>query len=703
MAERVFQASKKSSTKNSDQPTHFTVNWCDLVYTVDKPLIYKLWLMLQGRVREVGSKTILKGLNGDFKSGELTALMGPSGAGKSTLLNCVSSKKQKGRSGFVGFSGENKINIAFIPQHDYFFSLLTVREALTFASKLQNSAFGSEGRNFELEDESKAPVNTENFHRTIVDSIIKRLGLEVCADTKIQNLSGGQAKRLAVGQELVAKPNILILDEPTSGLDSSSCYQTIELLRSLTQEAYPMAIVVTIHQPSANVFNLFHKIYVVSVIGKCIYDGPPREVVEFLASFGLQCPQFYNPADYLIEIASGDYGHQCLSEIATFVSKIQLERETQKTTKILDDWIGQPKFPPLPHLFYLTHRCVLCLKRDKLLFFFRLFVYASIAFLTSILFYDIGNISNGCPPESLWHLTLNTINKVHREIKTKRVLIRNNLGFLFMSEVVSMVAALLVNVVTLPLTVDAIKKESSNGWYQVSTYFAALTIADIPLQTFCSLLYCTIIYWATSQAPQFARFLLFWLTQLLLGFIGQTQGLLVGAIFAFNLTAAIFVAPLSSVPFLLFSCYLIKFADIPFYLKPLGYLSYFKYAFECILIAVFGMDRCGSEVGTKLLMIKRQVIFFLNSLFLHGLNVKGEDDDLKYLLKNTTDSMVDIAVSQFFIYEVTDEGKYNSPVLISYSLTEDQFWTNITLLIIYLIVLRFMSLVILLKQTTIYK
>ena len=108
---------------------------------------------------------------------------------------------------------------------------LTVRESLLFASKLKNE--------------------TNADHNLIVDHVIDKLLIKKCADVKPYRCSGGQLKRVLIGIELVAKPNILILDEPTSGLDSVTTSQLINTLIELTQQSEPVSVVITIHQPSA--------------------------------------------------------------------------------------------------------------------------------------------------------------------------------------------------------------------------------------------------------------------------------------------------------------------------------------------------------------------------------------------------------------------------------------------------------------------
>ena len=50
--------------------------------------------------------------------------------------------------------------------------------------------------------------------------------------------------------------------------------------------------------------------------GRCVYNGPPELLLSHLAKFGLHCPQFHNPADFIVEIACGDYTVQPINVLA---------------------------------------------------------------------------------------------------------------------------------------------------------------------------------------------------------------------------------------------------------------------------------------------------------------------------------------------------------------------------------------------------
>ncbi|KAJ6646153.1 ATP-binding cassette sub-family G member 1, partial [Pseudolycoriella hygida] len=273
----------------------------DIKYTVGK-------FSFQNRKFE--NKTILNGLTGEFKSGELTAIMGPSGAGKTTLLNILAGYVETGVTGVIKVNGKHRSNnsqsfrsfAAYIHQEDALRPYLTVCEAMTIATNLKL------GYNV-----------TKEYKSQMIKNILVLLGLEKRYKTYTGRLSGGQKKRLAIALEMINNPPIIFLDEPTTGLDSSSCTQCITLLKRLAQEG--RTIICTIHQPSALIFEMFDKLYAVAG-GNCIYQGPARQLVPFMANVGLQCPSYHNPADFLMEVASGDYGNDLTKVMSSAVEKL---------------------------------------------------------------------------------------------------------------------------------------------------------------------------------------------------------------------------------------------------------------------------------------------------------------------------------------------------------------------------------------------
>lgn len=641
--------SKVSKLSKNDR---LTVSWHDLTYTVPKSNSSGVIPCLKMRGQSEGMEKrniILKSLSGQLKSGELTAIMGPSGCGKTTLLECISGKRQSGVTGSISFSGSKDVNLSFISQNDQLLAHLSVRESLLFASRLKNhkTTNGASGKNGCIKRESitESPVfsldvvpndvngtitcikqsssglkacfkscciknghhhssncskvKKQSDHDIIVSKLLEQFGLTNCAEVKVSNCSGGQLKRLSIAQELVSKPNLLILDEPTSGLDSASCFQCIELLQQLTSHNNdsPLAVVATIHQPSARVFNMFSKVIFLSTTGRCIFQGSPSDLVIHLSSVGLQCPPFNNPADYMSEVASGEYGLENIHKLADVTSATcreivpsnVLERSDSTDVSEIDKRLNNRKHLPFfEHIRLLFKRTVLSIIRDPMLTTIRFFSHIIVAIFIGLLYGSKIGSASGCPPV----YTEDNLGSVQKHLYDDIIASGENVANLFFATMFVMYGAMLPTVLTFPLELNVFLKERRNGWYNSRTYYLAKTLADVPMQIVFPVIYGVIIFTMNGQVFSTWRLSMFLIVLILTGLVAQSQGLIVSALFMHDPNGAVFVGPMTSIPFLLFAGFFVRVKTMPSYLVCVSYFSYLRYALEALISLIYGFNRC---------------------------------------------------------------------------------------------------------------
>ncbi|KAJ3394467.1 hypothetical protein HDU84_008463 [Entophlyctis sp. JEL0112] len=242
-------------------------------------------------------QVILSGVTSKATAGSVTAILGPSGAGKSTLLDILAGKAKQGFiSGKISYDGVSADSsavrmIAYVDQDDLLLPSLTVRETLLFSANLRLP---------------EAMSKKEKSER--VDQVISTLGLTHVANSRIggfgvpgKGISGGERRRVSIGVELVTSPGILYLDEPTSGLDAFNAHAVIDALHTLAH-MHHKTVVFTVHQPRSDVYALFDRVLVLAA-GSVLYSGRGVDCAATLKEQGSPCPDGYNIADHLLDLA----------------------------------------------------------------------------------------------------------------------------------------------------------------------------------------------------------------------------------------------------------------------------------------------------------------------------------------------------------------------------------------------------------------
>ncbi|VVC35769.1 ABC transporter-like,P-loop containing nucleoside triphosphate hydrolase,AAA+ ATPase domain,ABC [Cinara cedri] len=552
-------------------------------------------------------KEILHGVTGNFQSGKLTAIMGPSGCGKSTLLNVLAGYKTSGSSGSVYLNGavrdETQMsNIScYIQQDDFVRDLLTARESMTVAANL------------------KLPTTASFLSKVrLVEDLLDALGLSIHGNTITKRLSGGQKKRLSIALELITNPSILFIDEPTTGLDSQSCSQFVSLMVNLAHNQN-RTMVCTLHQPSALLFEKFDQVYVLTA-GRCIYQGPPNLVIPYFNDRGIVCPPYHNPADFLIEVAIGDYGTDVLSKITDSTiaadeeytninlnyptkpddKESQLENEIcQKTNNIAHKklpfktkLINKP--PSYLQAYHLYLRNVIMYKRNKSYLMLRVIAHLAISLIFGYLYRGVGNDASS---------------------------MLSNMVFVYGTNLFLVYTGQMAVIVSFPLEYKVLKREHFNSWFTLFPYMISILLVEIPFQILCCVIYIIPAYVLTSQPLELMRFCYFTLFLVVTSLTSQSTGFLCGA--TLPVKVSVFIGPVFVVLLSVFG-FAIRLTDIPGPYVWLYYFSFVRASFQSVVYSMYGFGRdilpCHDEVYCHY----KNPVKFLNEMEFAQVNIYPE-------------------------------------------------------------------------------
>jgi ABC-type multidrug transport system ATPase subunit len=216
----------------------------------------------------------LDGISFSVSRGELVCVMGASGSGKSTLLKVLAGQLRP-TSGEVNLNGQSlfpnldvlKHYVSYMPQQDAFDEHLTIGENLQFAAAI------------------RAPHLSRRDRTRRLEAKLIELGLgerrdAVVGSPESKTLSGGERKRLNVGLDMIGMSDVYLFDEPTSGLSSKDSEHVLEIIRGM---AHNKIIIVTIHQPSSKIFQMFHKAILLDKGGRLVFFGTPSDMLRYFA------------------------------------------------------------------------------------------------------------------------------------------------------------------------------------------------------------------------------------------------------------------------------------------------------------------------------------------------------------------------------------------------------------------------------------
>lgn len=547
------------------------------------------------KLKKNKTKQILFNQQGVAHSGEVVAIIGASGSGKTTLMNYL--------SGFIGPEFTTKGSITFgsnkevsnkvvrgvsgyVLQEDILQTQLTVYENIEYSARF------------------KLRKLTSKSLKSKVTNAIQMLNLEKCKNTRIgtefqRGVSGGEKKRCCIGMELVNEPPILFLDEPTTGLDSVNAEDVVLCMKELAK--MNKIVISTIHQPSVDLLKMFDKIIIMHE-GMAIYSGKYDHMSGYYADHGVTIPNYVNQVEYILTCLNMNESNcKLLAETASDVKTNYFEYslveavknaclEAKKNTKA-DPIVTTTKDETVQaliksaslekngfwsSLWVQTSRTWLTFFRDKRTFGAQIIVNAFYVVLALILFRDLGTDLAG---------------------------IQNRNGVLYYLMMVMIFSMLQISSMAFSTGFTVLKKELMQGMYTPASYFIGVTVPpDLPTLIIMSCSSIGIFFISNLNFVNMNKLWNFLL--LMIGSIqaGEGFGHVLAAIFS-DPSKTVAAIPIILMPLQLFSGFLFDLDSIPEILKPISWISIFRYSLEGLVLNEFNdldcVQDCSKEATSK--------------------------------------------------------------------------------------------------------
>ncbi len=299
----------------------------------------------------VSNKIIVDQIGLTIMPGEFVGLIGPSGAGKTTLMMMMNgvTKPSDGNvlinsqslySNIDSFKGQ----IGYVPQDDIIHRELKVKESFNYTGKLR------------LDNTPETEIYAQ------VENVLEILGLNDTKETLIgsaekKGISGGQRKRVNLGQELLTEPSILFLDEPTSGLDPKTDLDVMNLLKGIASKG--KIIILTTHNITKENFEILSHLIVLTKGGKLAYFGQANKAAEY---FSVNQP--YEIFEKL-ETQQPDYWKEKFKESPEYEIFVNTRKSSILERKVTSVEKSKKRSAGLKQFFTLTSRYFKVKLRDR--------------------------------------------------------------------------------------------------------------------------------------------------------------------------------------------------------------------------------------------------------------------------------------------------------------------------------------------------
>ena len=549
-----------------------TLSWRDVNVYAPPEVKKKFWRKSQEGLNE--EKHILKNVSGIVQPGSLLAIMGASGAGKTTLMNVLTQRSGKNLriEGSVKINGKElgskiKYISAYVQQDDVFVPSLTVKEHLWFSTQLRIK--------------SNVP---DSVRKQKVDDVMDELGLTELENFRIglpgeaNSISGGERKRLSFAAEVLTNPPLMFCDEPTSGLDSYMAQTVIETLRDLASRG--RTILCTIHQPSSAVYQLMDRVCLMAE-GRVASIGSTNMVLDYFDRIGYTCPKSHNPADFFIHTLAVIPGHEklCRQKVKEICDSYEQSGTYQETMQmiekadIVDNFLDEMdksvegvdgkenelkyKASWWTQFRLLFWRAWTDNARTPAQSRARVFQICCLAIILCLLYYGQEYDQRGL---------------MNIDGAMFIILLQISFGHVYMAAA------------TLPLEYPLFLREHDNGMYRVDAYYLSRVLAELPIFILNPLIFSAIVYYVVHFYPGGPdAFFVFFFALMMCSLCSTAFGHFLSTLTC-NVVFAVALIPAFINTFSLMGGFFINAASIPWYMKPIEWISWFIYCYEILIV-----------------------------------------------------------------------------------------------------------------------
>jgi len=290
---------------------------------------------------KLGAKRLLADVNLTIEPGNFVALLGPSGAGKSTLCKVLSGQlaPTTGRLFMNGFPAA-KFGAVFARSMGYVSQQILLRPELTVWETLSDQSL------IRLPGDS-----TEKERHCRASEVLELMELTNRRDARVSSLSGGEARRLHVGVELLASPSVVILDEPLAGLDPGLIGKFMEIFRRISDKGHTLILIThTLER-----LELCDRLVYIQA-GKMLFSGAPAGICGY---FGV------SSISQIYERSGGGFGTDAdgRSDGAVAASAHTAAASGQELPR--RDWAAALRHPLMALRFFFRQSCALTARYAK--------------------------------------------------------------------------------------------------------------------------------------------------------------------------------------------------------------------------------------------------------------------------------------------------------------------------------------------------